>query len=1089
MNEQATCPECGKPLPEGSSHGLCPACLMGQVMASQTLNTMAGNEATTPPPTPEEIADKFPQFEVVECLGRGGMGVVYKARQKSLDRWVAIKLLAPERVHEELFAEHFEREAKTLARLNHPNIVTVFDHGEADGVFYIVMEFVDGVNLRDLLMEGKMEPAQALAIVPEICAALQFAHDKGVVHRDIKPENILIDRDGRVKIADFGIAALVGTDADHSGTPPYMAPEQESVGGTIDHRADIYALGVVFYEMLTGERPDKDLVAPSRKVEIDVRIDELVLRALEREPERRYQTAGEFRTVVQTMAATVPSNSNSHVESQSEKFPDDGRKSQAGPRLNLAEHQRRPMLWYGFTVSLIGLPAGLALNLPLVWGLSIAGILISGMRLGLVRAFQRHLRQPTVASSIAEATSPNRPFVIVGRRGNRSAIHWPGVVLVFFIILVVVQTGGALFCLALGTPMDARAVMIGFLSAVMAIGIGLARARTVPVERLVDLNKTATSKPDEAAGSPASLKPRATPGPFRRFRWLFLGILILGPLIGAVTGLGRILPKGEDVLHTVVSVFNVKGAEREIKAAGAQVTSPSTLDVVSRQLDLAHKWNCETDEVASRLRQLILVEPIVNTNLIQVKVHQVRRSPEDEAARIADAIRVALVDQPEGPAISLMGSSYERPSKIESALPVAIGAVLGLVLSPLLAMLVMMSLHRLFPPPQPRWWAVGIAGVLVIALLVSLGIGIKFLHEIRTANLVHIPRGPVRSESLETPEHAARSFMEAKTLQQYAHALMIYQESTESFPPDLATLLDGDFPGKKRWENLQKDGLMLNHQTGKMERPIYHGHKDLRANDHDVAKFILVAAPSADPQRKRLVGYLDGSVKIIDEAEYRKQLQKQPEAAAPQPGEVKRLPPIFGELKLTESQEQAIRRWLAQQGGAANPAKLANFVKSTLRDDQRAAFQRMIEQGQQPDGQNDQPTTVAAVVQSLAKKLSGITTKYPELATYKEAEANRGDSLFYSQNFVEPTGQKRGIKDSDFGKDGCFIGFSTAPIPPKDRVHPMTPPTLELENLGLYLWAEIRTGATPSNGFQKEIEELLHFHAEMLKAMDSKKRE
>ncbi len=299
MTEQAPCPECGKPLPEGSAHNLCPACLMGQVMASRTFSTAAGNETTAPPPTLEEIADKFPHFEVVECLGRGGMGVVYKARQKSLDRWVAIKLLAPERVHEEHFADHFEREAKTLAKMSHPNIVTVFDHGQTDGLFYIVMEYIDGLNLRDLLREAKMEPEQALAIIPPICDALEYAHDKGVVHRDIKPENILLDREGRVKIADFGIASLVGASGEKSGTPPYMAPEQEN--GIVDRRADIYALGVVLYEMLTGERPDKDFKAPSKKVRIDIRLDEIVLRALEITPALRYQTAGEFRTQVDTV--------------------------------------------------------------------------------------------------------------------------------------------------------------------------------------------------------------------------------------------------------------------------------------------------------------------------------------------------------------------------------------------------------------------------------------------------------------------------------------------------------------------------------------------------------------------------------------------------------------------------------------------------------------------------------------------------------------------------------------------------------------------------------------------------------------------
>jgi capsular polysaccharide biosynthesis protein/tRNA A-37 threonylcarbamoyl transferase component Bud32 len=304
-----TCTRCGSSLSTDAAGGLCPRCLMAMNFESRTMPE--GEEAPQAPVlTPEELAEKFPQFEILECLGRGGMGVVYKARQKSLNRIVAIKILAPEREHEAHFAERFAREAELLAKLNHPHIVTIHDFGVADSqpsstdsqpLFYLVMEFVDGVNLRELLRDGKLEPKQALAIVPPICEALQYAHDKGIVHRDIKPENLLLDRDGRVKIADFGIAGLVGAGAENIGTPPYMAPEQSRAHGGIDHRADIYALGVVLYEMLTGERPAKDLVAPSKKVQIDVRLDEMVLRALEKQPELRYQTAGEFRTVVETM--------------------------------------------------------------------------------------------------------------------------------------------------------------------------------------------------------------------------------------------------------------------------------------------------------------------------------------------------------------------------------------------------------------------------------------------------------------------------------------------------------------------------------------------------------------------------------------------------------------------------------------------------------------------------------------------------------------------------------------------------------------------------------------------------------------------
>ncbi|HZM05957.1 MAG TPA: serine/threonine-protein kinase, partial [Candidatus Saccharimonadales bacterium] len=175
-------------------------------------DTVFTNDPVSPmtPPTPAELAPSFPQLEILECLGRGGMGVVYKARQPQLDRPVALKILAPERVTDARFADRFLREAQALAKLNHPNIVTIYDFGQTGGYFYLLMEFVDGVNLRELLRAGRMASKEALAIVPAICEALQYAHDRGIVHRDIKPENILLDRNGKVKIADFGIARILG---------------------------------------------------------------------------------------------------------------------------------------------------------------------------------------------------------------------------------------------------------------------------------------------------------------------------------------------------------------------------------------------------------------------------------------------------------------------------------------------------------------------------------------------------------------------------------------------------------------------------------------------------------------------------------------------------------------------------------------------------------------------------------------------------------------------------------------------------------------------------------------------------------------
>src|SRR3712207_4528778 len=213
------------------------------------------------------------------------MGVVYKARHRGLDRLVALKILPPEVSDAPGFAERFIREARALARLSHPNIVAVHDFGQGGGQYYLLMEYVDGTNLRSLMGAGRLPPAEALAIVPQLCDALQYAHDEGIVHRDIKPENILLDRRGRVKVADFGLAKLVGQEhldvsitATHQvlGTLRYMAPEQMESSHAVDHRCDIYSLGVVFYELLTGEVPAGRFPPPSKKVQVDVRLDEVV---------------------------------------------------------------------------------------------------------------------------------------------------------------------------------------------------------------------------------------------------------------------------------------------------------------------------------------------------------------------------------------------------------------------------------------------------------------------------------------------------------------------------------------------------------------------------------------------------------------------------------------------------------------------------------------------------------------------------------------------------------------------------------------------------------------------------------------------
>jgi serine/threonine protein kinase len=221
---------------------------------------------------------------------------------------VALKILPRHLIGDPSFVERFQREARLLARLNHPGIVAVYDFGQAGEFCYLLLEYVDGVTLRQALRNARMTPAQALALVPPICEALQFAHDHGVLHRDIKPENILLDTAGRVKIADFGIAKLVGDplgditlteNGARLGTPHYMAPEQIEDPSRVDHRADVYSLGVVFYELLTGELPLGRFAAPSLKSALDARIDDIVLRALAKERELRQQSVGEVKTQVE----------------------------------------------------------------------------------------------------------------------------------------------------------------------------------------------------------------------------------------------------------------------------------------------------------------------------------------------------------------------------------------------------------------------------------------------------------------------------------------------------------------------------------------------------------------------------------------------------------------------------------------------------------------------------------------------------------------------------------------------------------------------------------------------------------------------
>ena len=295
------CKTCGGPIVGLNRNTSCPRCLLKMGIDEPTI---AQDLQQFDLPTPDQLDRAIPRLDVIDLIAHGGMGAVYRARQPELDRIVAVKVLPAELSRNRAFADRFAQEARTLAKLNHPNIVTIHDSGIANGWCYIVMEHVDGITLRDAISQGAMSPENALEIVPELCEALKAAHSQGIVHRDIKPENILLTRDGLAKIADFGIAKLLDSNSDsefNAGTRRYMAPEQLFGASNIDHRADIYSLGVVLYELLTGKVPGENYVPPSKTTQIDQRLDMVVRKTLEKRPELRYQDVREIAEELQQL--------------------------------------------------------------------------------------------------------------------------------------------------------------------------------------------------------------------------------------------------------------------------------------------------------------------------------------------------------------------------------------------------------------------------------------------------------------------------------------------------------------------------------------------------------------------------------------------------------------------------------------------------------------------------------------------------------------------------------------------------------------------------------------------------------------------
>ena len=280
------------------------------IAVSRPQSTQPRNDAPELP-LPEELTNLLPHgnYSVESFLGQGGMGAVYKGMQVRLKRPVAIKIMRRDLGKDHDFEARFEREAQAMAKLNHPNIVSVIDYGEAGPDYlYIVMELVDGADLMDVIRGGQMTQEMALSLLPQICDALQFAHDHGIVHRDIKPSNIMLTRDGRIKMADFGLAKRFDVESSFRtqtgtgmGTPDYAAPEQFSPNSPIDHRADIYALGVMIYQMITGHLPRGVWKPPSQRAKVSTQWDAVVSRAMQSDPSDRYQQASEVKTDVSSI--------------------------------------------------------------------------------------------------------------------------------------------------------------------------------------------------------------------------------------------------------------------------------------------------------------------------------------------------------------------------------------------------------------------------------------------------------------------------------------------------------------------------------------------------------------------------------------------------------------------------------------------------------------------------------------------------------------------------------------------------------------------------------------------------------------------
>jgi len=287
------CTSCGAALSESQAKrfgALCPDCML----------RFAG----------QEELPEFPGVEIVSTIGKGGMGVVYEAVQSRLGRRVALKILSPHLAFNASFMRRFHAEAHLLARLHHPNIVTVHDMGVHGGLPYILLERVEGKSLRALLQKGPVPAARALEIASMVCDALECAHGAGIVHRDIKPENILIDERGQAKLVDFGLAISASVEDRKAprarfkiGTPLYMSPEQIRKPEEVDGRADLFSVGVVLLELLTGKTPKRTGREMSVPRTIPAPVAAFLKKLLASDPKKRVASAKEARAILQSLRA------------------------------------------------------------------------------------------------------------------------------------------------------------------------------------------------------------------------------------------------------------------------------------------------------------------------------------------------------------------------------------------------------------------------------------------------------------------------------------------------------------------------------------------------------------------------------------------------------------------------------------------------------------------------------------------------------------------------------------------------------------------------------------------------------------------